>query len=142
MSAIDDLTELQQAIFNYMWTQSNDFKTLCVGGFHHDEYAKDKEEQYPNTQYFFVSFIYDRDSCSKYAEAIIQFRFVHNDKDVTKINKLIAEFDSRFSDCEDSLVLPNFKIHDVRSINVRPPRKTVANRFEASRDYKMIINRK
>lgn len=141
MSAVDDLTELQAAIFNYMWTTDNAFKTLCLGGLHHDEVPRDKDETYPNAFYFFPSVIYDRDSCSKRFDAIVQFTFNHNDKDVTKINQLIAEFDDRFQDCEASLSMTNFTVISVDRINVRPPRRSIADRFVASRDYKISIDR-
>lgn len=140
--AIDVVQELQEAIFKYMGSDVSDFKTICAGGFFYDEYKKNEETEYPHAIYFFLPFTFDRDSCSKHSEVIVQFDFKDNEKSSARINSVVAEFDERFDDCENSLIMTNFKVISVDRVSGRSPRKSIAKRWEASRDYKISIDRK
>jgi len=150
MAAVDGITELQKAIFNYLWTQNNDFKTACPGGVHYDELPRDEDLTYPCCFYFFVSAIKDRDSCSKHLDAIIQFDFKDESIDSsqnkissTRLSGVMAEFDERFNDCEDSLIMTNFKAITVDDIDLGadPPRKSIAKRWEGRRTYRIQLDR-
>lgn len=152
MSAIDDISELQEAILNYMWTQTNDFKTLCVGGFYDEQFPDNKTEVHPYCFYEFISIVDDIDSCDDNFEANIRFWFKdkieNNGAAVSKKNlgAVMAEFDKRFDDCEASLnlLMTNLVAISVDKIGKsrKPPTRTVANRWEGYRDYKISLDRK
>lgn len=152
MAAIDDVTELQDAIQNYMWTQSNDFKTACIGGLHYEQFPDNKDEVHPYCFYEFVSVIDDIDSCSNNFEATIRFWFKdkieNNNQNISHkvLSAVMAEFDKRFDDCENSLnlIMTNIEAISVDKIGKqrKPPTRTVANRWEGYRDYKISIDRK
>lgn len=152
MATADAITELQEAIFNYLWIQTNSFKTACVGGLHYDEIPENEKNQlYPCGFYFFVSVVFDRGSCSKYVDAIIQFDFKdkaidsnQNKVSSKRLNGVMAEFDARFNDCEQSLSMTNFTAISVDNINqqAKPARKSIANRWEGSRTFRIQLDRK
>lgn len=151
MAAVDGLNELQKAIYAFMWTAANDFKTACSGGFYYDQFPEDKGEVHPFAFYFFTSIIDDRDSCSKSFEAHLQVTFKDrsSNSDGSKrsseiLSAVIAEFHERFLDCEDSLTMTNFTAISVDSIdkNFQPPRLTVAKRWESHRNYRIQVDRK
>ena len=152
MSAVDDITELQEAIKIHLWDQANDFKTACIGGFHYEQFEDNKDEVHPYCFYEFVSVIDDIDSCTDNFEANIRFWFkdkcenngVNNSS--KNLNAIMAEFDKRFDDCEASLnlLMTNLVAISVDKIGKsrKPPTRTVANRWEGYRDYKISLDRK
>lgn len=151
MAAKDAITELQEAIYGYLWTQANNFKTACAGGLHYDELPDNKTLTYPCSLYFFVSVVFDRSSCSKHVDAIIQFDFKDQTIDTNqakisskRLSAVMAEFDERFEDCEGSLTMTNFTAISVDNIDLgaKPPRKSVAKRWEGSRTYRIQLDRK
>lgn len=152
MAAINDVSELQEAILNYLWTQANDFKTACVGGLHYEQFPDDKSEIHPFCFYEFISVVDNIDSCSNNFEATLRFWFKdkteNNDAKISSktLSAVMSEFDKRFDGCENSLnlLMTNLVAISVDKIGMqrKPPTVTVAKRWEGYRDYKITIDRK
>lgn len=137
MSAPNLLTELQQAIFLFMWTTENDFKDLCLGGFHHNNVPKNSGAaiKYPFVAYYLLSQNSTEDTKDKYSLVRLQFKLVDEQDSVLRINSVIAELVNRFSDCESSLLLTNYITYSVNAEPIRPPFKNDSGNWEANVDF-------
>ncbi len=101
-----DYQKLKEAIYKYLVTDTNSFKTAIGASFYDDEPNEDDYTNgipYPHCIYSLLPGELDRDSSAKYEKPVIRFTFFDDQGDSSRITNLAALLDARFDECESGL---------------------------------------
>lgn len=120
MAAID-IQKLKEAIFKFLVTDTNSFKTAIGAEFFDTINTRlAKDVVYPYCVYQFLPGQIDRDNATKYEKPVIRFSLFDDSGSAKDLTNLASLLDARFDECENSLgtsgTVTGMKILDVRRI--------------------------
>lgn len=100
-----DIQLLKKAIYKFLVTDANDFKTAIGTHFYDTQNTKKAEDVvYPYGVYQLLPGKIDKDNATRYEKPVIRFSLFDDGESAENVTNLASLLDARFNDCESSLV--------------------------------------